>query len=165
MDYVKALKEIIFNPVALLGLVLLIILVLCVALIADRFKWWERAKRLLSNDKDRYQRIEDDAERTRKRLSEEDSKLLRELKRTVDGYDEILDMYSVRIKEVDNKVDFHLQEYGKFMEKENEENIMIAVMKNEQANQEKEIAETKGDVQNIYKLMSEIKTLIIQGQK
>ena len=59
----------------------------------------------------------------------------------------------------------HLKDYVEFQKEEAKENIRMGVMENNIQHQGQELSETKEDVKNIYRIMGEIKDLIITQAK
>lgn len=93
-------------------------------------------------------------------LSKKEEKQEEEEKRRKKESGEWVDWKTV--KDLDARLNTFLADNKVFMEKEAEENLVINSLAKDVEFQGKEIAETKADVQDIFKLMSEIKTLIIQ---
>lgn len=81
-------------------------------------------------------------------------------KGTYVSYKEItdrLDNISMRASDLQNRLDHHL-------EKEAEEDIRMKAMEKDIEFNQREIKDNKDNVQNIFKILSEIKSLMIQQQ-
>ena len=66
------------------------------------------------------------------------------------------------MKEAIVKLDFALSQH---LEEEQKENVKFAVMDVRVANQEKETVEIKGDIKDVFRILSEIKNMMIEKGK